>query len=78
MLVWILTSLFKDVGCFSEAAFTESQRRLARNEITDNVKNLYITKRIFFQIGMKPDRGVQDLQNHQAQTLGDTEWAING
>ena len=37
---WILASFLKDCGYFSEAAFAKCQRRLARNEITENVKNM--------------------------------------
>ena len=37
---WIWASFLKDFGCFSAAAFLECQSRLARNEITENVKNI--------------------------------------
>ena len=37
---------FKDFGHVSAAAFAECQRRLARNEITENVKNMQITAEI--------------------------------
>ena len=43
---WILASFFKDFGHVSAAAFAECQRRLARNEITENVKNMQITAEI--------------------------------
>ena len=36
----------KDLIHFSAAAFAECQRRLARNEITENVKNMQITAEI--------------------------------
>ena len=35
-----------DFGCFSAAAFAECQSRLARNEITKNIKNVQITAEI--------------------------------
>ena len=35
-----------DFGCFSAAAFAECQSHLARNEITENVKNMQITAEI--------------------------------
>ena len=35
-----------DFSCFSAAAFAECQSRLARNEITENLKNMQITAEI--------------------------------
>ena len=35
-----------DLSCFSAAAFAEYQNRLARNETTENVKNMQITTEI--------------------------------
>ena len=43
---WILASFFYDFGHVSAAASTECQRRLARNDITENVKNMKITAEI--------------------------------
>ena len=43
---WIWASFSMDFGCFSAAAFAECQSRLARNEITENVKNMQITAEI--------------------------------
>ena len=39
---WILASLFTDFGYVSAAPFAECQRRLPRNEITENFKNMQI------------------------------------
>ena len=35
-----------DFGCFSAAVFAKCQSRLARNEITENIKNMQITAEI--------------------------------
>ena len=35
-----------DFSCFAAAAFAECQSHLARNEITENIKNMQITAEI--------------------------------